>query len=248
MLLNKKEIEQMRENAKVHKEVFTELKKVIAPWVTGKQIDKICWDICKKHDMYAWFKWVYDFPANLCLSVNNVVVHGLPRAEIIFQEWDLATFDFWVKDKKYWVNTDAAFSVVVGGDKHNNVAAEMIEVNKKALKAWIKKARAWNRIGDISHAIQKVVDKSPFHIVKELTGHGIGKTLHEKPYVYNYGRAWTGPLIKKGMLLAIEPILWETSWKIVDEWDWEIFIADGSLGCQYEHTILITDDEPEIII
>lgn len=248
-MLNKLEIKTLKENAKVHKEIFDEIKKILKSGINAKQIDDLCGEIAKKHNVLCGFKWVYDFPNNICISVNDVVVHGRALPEIVFKDWDLVTFDFWIKDKKLGINTDAAFSVVIGWDDKNPVAAKMIEANKKALKAGIAQAKAWNTTWDIWAAIQEVVEKEYwFKIVKELTWHGVWKKLHEKPYIYNFWKKWSWQRLKVWMVLAIEPILWETSWEIVDHWGWEIYIKDGSLGCQYEHTILITENWPEIIV
>lgn len=247
-MLNEKEIQVMRENAKVHKLIFQKIEKILKNWTTAIEIDKMCWDIANQHNVLCWFKWVYWFPSNICISINNVVVHGIPRKWLIFNNGDLATFDFWIKDKKYWINTDAAISLIVWWDEKNPIWAKLIETNKRALYAWIKKAIVWNKVWDISFAIQKEIEWAGFKVVKDLTWHALWKTLHEKPYIPNFWKPWTWSILKKWMTLAIEPILWESSWKIFDKWDWEIYIEDGSLWCQYEHTILITDSEAEIII
>ncbi len=247
-MLTKKEIEQMRKNAKIHKKVFEEIKKITKEWVTTNQINDLCWDIAKKHWVLCWFKWVYWFPDNICISINDEVVHWRASRNITFKNWDLVTFDFWIKDKWLWINTDAAISLVVWWDDKNPRAAKLIETNKKALEAWIAQAKTWNHVWDISSAIQKEIESNWYYVVKELTWHAIWKKLHETPYIPNFWKAWKWAKLKAWMTLAIEPILWETSWKIVDEWDWEIYIEDWSLGSQYEHTILITDDEAEIII
>lgn len=248
-MLNKQEIKILKENAKVHKEVFDEIKKILKDWTKATEVNELCWQIAKKYNVLCWFKWVYGFPDNICISVNDVVVHGRCLPEIIFKDWDLVTFDFWIKDKKFWINTDAAFSVVIGWDEKNLKAARLIEANKKALEAWISMAKPWNTTWDIWAAIQKVVEQDYWYkIVKELTGHAVWKKLHEKPYIYNYGKPGTGQRLKVWMVLAIEPILWETSWEIIDHGDWEIYIKDWSLWSQYEHTILIGENWPEIII
>lgn len=248
-MLNKQEINILKQNAKIHKEVFDEIKKVLKDWVTAVEIDKLCWDIAKKHNVLCGFKWVYDFPNNICISVNDVVVHWRCLPDIVFKDWDLVTFDFWIKDKKFWINTDAAFSTVIWWDDKNPKAARMIEASKKALEAWISMAKAWNTTWDIWAAIQKIVEQDYWYkIIKELTGHAVWKKLHEKPYIYNYWKPGSGQRLKVWMVLAIEPILGETSWEIIDKWDWEIYIKDWSLWCQYEHTILITEKWPEIII
>ena len=246
-MLNKKEIQILRDIAPVHKAVFEEIKKVAKPWVDGLFINELAGAICKKWWVLPAFKWVYGFPANICISINDVVVHGVPLKKA-FHEGDVIKFDFGVKDKKVGVNTDAAFTMIIGDWPHHAKVEKFLEVNKHALKLWVREAVAGNRTGDIWHAIQTYVEKHGFHIVKELTWHGIGKTLHEKPYVYNYGKKWVGDLLEKWMVIAIEPIIWFSSGRIFDMWGWEIYIKDGSYGSQFEHTILITDGEPEIII
>ena len=247
-MLIKEEIEQLRRNAQVHKIVFDEIKKIVSPWLDTIKIDELCERLARDYNVLCWFKWVYNFPNNICISINNVVVHWKPKKWLLLNKWDLVTFDFWIKDKKYWVNTDSAFSVIVWWDDYNSKWAKMIEANKKALYAGIKMAKVWNTIWDISFAIQKEIELAWFKVVKDLTWHAIWKKLHEKPYIPNYWKPWTWEKLKKWMLLAIEPILWETSWEIIDKWNWEVYIKDWSLWCQYEHTILITDWEPEIII
>ncbi len=247
-MLTKREIEQMRKNAKIHKKIFEEIRKITKPWINIQEINKLAWDIAKKHWVLCGFKWVYGFPDNICISINDEVVHWRASRNIILKKWDLITYDFWIKDKGLKINTDAAFSMIVWWEQENPIWAKMIEVNKKALEAWIKMAKAWNTIWDISEAIQKEIESAWFFVVKDLTWHAIWRKLHEKPYVPNYWKAWTWPKLKAGMTLAIEPIMGQSSWKIVDEWNWEIYIEDWSLGCQYEHTILITNNEAEIII
>jgi methionyl aminopeptidase len=238
----------MRENAKVHKLIFEEIRKILKDWTTAKEVNTLCGKIAKQHNVLCGFKWVYDFPDNICVSVNDVVVHWRAKKWIIFRDWDLVTFDFGIKDKKVWINTDAAFTTIIWWKHLNPKWAKLIQANKNALYAGIKQCIVWNRVWDISSAIQKEIEKEWFFVVKDLTGHAIWYKLHDTPYIPNHWKAGYWALLKEWMTLAIEPILWETSWKIADEWGWEIFIEDWSLGSQYEHTILITDGEPEIII
>ena len=247
-ILNKKEVQIMRDNAKIHKLVFEEIRKILKDWTTAIEVNKLCWRIAKEHNVLCGFKWVYNFPDNICISINDVVVHWRARKWLVFKDWDLATFDFWIKDKKVGINTDAAFSIIIWWKDKNPAWAKLIQTNKNALYAWIKQCIAWNRVWDISSAIQKEIEKDWFKVVKDLTGHAIWYKLHDTPYIPNHWKAGYWALLREGMTLAIEPIIWETSWKIVDEWSWEIFIEDWSLWSQYEHTILITDGEPEIII
>ena len=247
-MLTEFEINQLKINAKIHKVIFKEIKKNIKPWLEIYKIDKLCEEISNKHNVLCGFKWVYDFPYNICISINNVVVHWRPMKWVFIKSWDLVTFDFWIKDKKYWVYTDSAFSVIIWWDKRNPIWAKLIETNKKALYAWIKMAKVWNSIWDISYAIQKEIENAWFKVVKDLTWHSIWKKLHEKPYIPNYWKPWTWIKLIKWMVLAIEPIIWETSWEIIDKWNREVYIKDWSLWCQYEHTILITDWDAEIIV
>ncbi len=247
-MLSNKELDIMRSNAVIHKRIFEEIKKITKPGTKASDIDKLCWDMCKQAWVLPWFKWFYDYPANICISVNDVVVHWLPRDEITFEQWDVVTFDFGVKDKKHKINTDAAFTMIIWGQTNNPEIERFLEVNQKALYLWIEQAKVWNTLWDIWHAIEKYVTQNGFFIVRELAWHGVWKTLHEEPCVYNYWKPWKWPKIKKWMTLAIEPIIWFSSWEITDKWDWEIYIKDGSLWCQFEHTILVTDWEPEIIV
>jgi methionyl aminopeptidase len=247
-MLSQKELEIMRKNGLVHKQVFDAVKPLLIPGNRAKQLDDLALEICKKADVLSAFTWVYGYKYSLQTSVNNVVVHGRPLKSITFKEGDVVTVDFWVKDKKYGICTDAAFTMIVWDSNKYPEKKEFLRVWEKALQKWLEQARAGNTVWDIWHAIEKYVTKHGYHIIRELTGHGIWKTLHEQPYIYNYGTPWTGAKLKAGMTLAIEPILWFSSGQIIDKWDWEIYVADGSIGCQFEHCILVTDGYPEIIV
>lgn len=248
LIKNERELEVMRENAKIHKEVFEEIKKMVRPWVTGYDVDKLCWDICEKYNVLCGFRWVYGFPANICISVNDCVVHGIPSKKMVFKNGDVVKFDFWVKDKKHWLNTDAAFTMIIGDGPHSLEVEKFLKVSQEALYKWIAKATVWNRVGDIWNAIQKHIESHGFHVIKDLTGHSIGYNLHEQPYIPNFGKAGSGEILKENMTLAIEPIVWFGSGKIKDKWGFEIYVADGSLGAQFEHTIVVKPGYPEIII
>lgn len=248
LIKNERELEVMRENAKIHKEVFEEIKKMVRPWITGYDVDKLCWDICEKYNVLCGFRGVYGFPANICISVNDCVVHGIPSKKMIFKNGDVVKFDFWVKDKKHWLNTDAAFTMIIGDGPHSLEVEKFLKVSQEALYKWIAKATVWNRVGDIWNAIQKHIESHGFHVIKDLTGHSIGYNLHEQPYIPNFGKAGAGEILKENMTLAIEPIVWFGSGKIKDKWGFEIYVADGSLGAQFEHTIVVKPGYPEIII
>ncbi|MFA5916637.1 MAG: type I methionyl aminopeptidase [Candidatus Gracilibacteria bacterium] len=248
MIINKKELDQLKKNAQIHQIIIDEIKKIAKPGVSALTIDNLCGEICQKHGYLAGFKGVYNFPANMCISVNDVVVHGIPTKNIIFKDGDLVKFDLGVKDKNIGINTDSAFAMIIGDGPKNKEIERFVKVNKEALYKGINQCIIGNKVGDIGFAIQKHVESAGFHIVRDLTGHGLGYKLHEKPYIYNYGKPGTGERLKEGMLIAIEPIIGFTSGKIIDKGGFEYYIADGSLGCQFEHTILITEKGPEIII
>ena len=247
-MLTSKELEIMRKNGRIHAKIFDAIKKMLAPWVCALDVDNLALKMCRDAGVLSAFTWVYGYKYSLQTSVNDVVVHGRPLEEIIFKEGDVVTIDFWVKDKKYGLCTDAAFTVIIWDEKKYPKEAEFLRVWKKALEKALEKAVAGNSVWDIWHAVEKYVEKHGYHIIRELTGHWVGKSLHEQPYIYNYGTPGTGAKLKAGMTLAIEPILGYSSDQITDQWDWEIYVADGSIGCQFEHTVLITDGKPEIIV
>lgn len=248
LIKNERELQIMRENAKIHKEVFEEIKKMVKVWTTGYEVDKLCGEICAKYNVLCGFKWVYNFPANLCISVNDCVVHWVPSKKMVFQEGDVVKFDFWVKDKRHWLNTDAAFTMIVGEGPFDPEVKRFLQVSEEALYKWIAKATVGNRVWDIGNAIQKHIESHGYYIIKDLTGHSIGYNLHEKPYIPNFGQAGSGEILRENMTLAIEPIIGFSSGKIIDKWGFEIYVADGSLGAQFEHTIVVKPGYPEIII
>jgi len=248
LIKNEKEIQIMRDLAKIHKEVFDEIKKTAKVWVLWREINDICGKICDKYNVLCWFKWVYGFPGNLCISINSCVVHWVPSKKMIFREWDVIKFDFWVKDKVYWLNTDAAFTMIIWEWPHSLEVEKFLKISEEALYKWIAKATVWNRVWDIWRAIQKHIESNWYHIVKDLTWHGIWYNLHEKPYIPNYWKTWNWEILRKNMTLAIEPIIWFSSWKIKDNSWFEIYTADDSIWAQFEHTIVVKDWYPEIII
>lgn len=242
------EIEILRQNAKVHKIVFEEIKKIAKPWVTWKDINDLCLKICNEYDVLPWFKWVYGFPANVCISINDCVVHWIPSKNQVFKDWDVVKFDFWVKDKVYWLNTDAAFTMIIWDWPHDPEIERFLKITEEALYKWIAKATTWNRVWDIWHAIAKHVESNWYHIIKDLTWHWVWYSLHEHPYIPNYWKPHTWEILKEWMSLAIEPIVWFSSWKIIDKWWFEIYVADGSIWAQFEHTIIVRSGYPEIIV
>ncbi len=184
------------------------------------------------------------FPAALCTSVNSVVVHGIPSREVILKSGDIVSLDIGMEYKKLY--TDTAITVGVGNISEQ--AKKLIDVTKKSLDLGIAQARAGNRIGDISHAIQTTVETAGFSVVRDLVGHGVGYDVHEDPPVPCYGKKGTGPLLEEGMVLAIEPMVCAGEYFLNFEKDgWTISTKDGSLAAHFEHTVAITRSGAQIL-
>lgn len=247
IIRTEEELAQLRENAKIHKIVFEEIKKVAQPWVCTKTIDELVENICNKFNVESAFKGLYGFPASICISINEVVAHWIPSENIFFEKWDVVKFDFWVKDKKIGLNTDAAFTMIIGEDKNPEVE-RFLKVNEEALMKWVAKAKVWNRVGDISYAIQSHIEKNWFHVIKQLSWHAIGFNVHEEPYIYNFGKPWTWELLKKNMTLCLEPLMGITTGEIYQDEEWNIYMADWCLWSQFEHMIVVKEWYPEILV
>jgi methionyl aminopeptidase len=184
------------------------------------------------------------FPAVLCVSINEEVVHGIPSQDRLLEEGDIVTLDLGLSYQGYFV--DSAVTVCVG--ECDAAARKLIDATREALTVAIKAAKAGNRLGDIGAAVEEVAHRSKLAIVEDLGGHAVGKAVHEKPYIANFGEPGTGEKIVEGMVLALEPMLAEGSAKIVLERDeWTYRTADRSRAAHFEHTILVTKDGPEIL-
>ena len=180
-MLSRKELDIMRSNAKTHKRVFEKIRNMAKPWVTAKAVDDMALEICRDAWVLSAFTGVYGYKYTLQTSVNDVVVHGRPLESIIFQEWDVVTFDFGVKDKKHGICTDAAFTMIIWESSKFLERKEFLEVWKKALKKWLEQAKAGNRVWDIGHAIESYVTSKWYHIIRDLTGHGVEKRFTKNP-------------------------------------------------------------------
>ena len=189
-------------------------------------------------------KGVPPFPASICASINDEVIHGIPSDRVKLIEGDIISID--LVAYKNGFNGDAARTYIVGKGSKN--AERLVEVTKQAFFEGIKYARVGNRIGDVCHAIGEFVEKNGYSVVKEFQGHGIGREMHEDPGIPNYGKAGKGIKLEPGMTLAIEPMVIEKSPEVLVLDDgWTIVTEDGSLSAHYENTILITEKEPEIL-
>ena len=239
-----REIELMREAGRILAIVHDELEKAIKPGITTKQIDKLGEEIIRSYGCIPSFLNYNGYPASICVSVNDEVVHGIPNKKRILREGDIVSLDAGVIYKGY--HSDAARTHAVG--QISNEAQKLIDVTRESFYEGIKYAKAGNHLYDISKAIQNYVESHGFSVVRDLVGHGIGKELHEEPQVPNFKQKGRGLRLQKGMTLAIEPMV---NMGAYDVWwledDWTVVTQDESLSAHYENTVLITDGEPEIL-
>jgi methionyl aminopeptidase len=239
---SKTELQLMRDAGKLLAEVLDQLEGACRPGVTTNDIDHMADALIRKRGAVPGFLGYNGFPKSLCISVNEEVVHGIPGARII-GDGDLVSLDCGLVYKGLWA--DSGRTVMVG--KVSKQASKLVEVTRRALDAGIEQAQPGNRVGDISAAVQEVVEAGGFSVVRNFVGHGIGRNMHEEPQVPNFGVPGTGPLLKPGYALAIEPMVNEGTHEVEMLSDrWTIITADGKLSAYFEHTVLITDDGPEI--
>jgi methionyl aminopeptidase len=237
------EIVVMRKCGKILAAILDKLRAEVRPGIKTGQLDIIMAEESKKRGVIPSFKNYRGFPANLCVSVNDEIVHGIP-GERILQEGDIISLDVGAKLNGF--HTDAAVTIGVG--RISKEAEELIAVTEGSLKSGVAQAISGAWIGDISSAIQHYVESRGFSVVREYTGHGVGRDLHEEPQIPNFV-AGKGVLLRKGMTLAVEPMVNAGDWhtRLADN-QWTVLTADGSPSAHFEHTIAITDDEAEILV
>ena len=226
-------------------ELFQRLPTHVQPGVSTAEIDGVVEDFILGHDgATAAFKGLYGFPGSACISVNEEVVHGIPSEHRILEEGDIVSIDVGVMMDGWY--SDSARTFAVG--EVSREATSLMSVTQAALDASIEAARPGNHVGDIGAAVMKAVDGTGYGIIRELVGHGVGRDLHEEPQVPNIGRAGHGPLLREGMVLAIEPMLSAGTPRIKTLEDgWTVITADRSLSAHFEHTVGITRDGPRIL-
>ncbi len=240
---NKKDIELMREACKLTKAALNEVGKYVAPGITTGELDRIAYDFIKNHNGIPSFLNYNGFPASICSSLNDEVVHGIPGKRVL-NDGDIISIDMGAYLNGF--HGDCAKTFLVGNV--SDEAKRLVEVTRNSFYEGLKFAKAGNRIGDISSAIQKYVEDNGYSVVRDLVGHGIGRELHEDPSVPNFGREGKGVRLVSGMTLAIEPMVNMGSFGIYTASDnWTVKTCDNSLSAHYENTILITDGEPEIL-
>ena len=241
---SKREIELMKESCRLLSIVHKAMEEAIKPGISTLEIDRLGEKMIRELGCIPNFKNYHGYPASICVSVNDEVVHGIPSKHRILQEGDIVSLDAGLIYKGY--HSDAARTHAVG--KISPEAQKLIDVTRQSFFEGIKMAKAGNHLHDISNAIDAYVSQYGYGIVRDLVGHGIGTQLHEDPQIPNFAQKKRGPKLVPGMTLAIEPMI--NMGRADVEWlddDWTVVTEDGSLSAHYENTILITEGEPEIL-
>lgn len=238
------EIELLRRANKIVAEVLLRLAEESKPGVSTWDLEVLADALCRKRGGRPAFKGYRGYPHALCVSINEEIIHGMPREDKVLKEGDIVSFDFGVEYEGYI--GDAALTVAVG--KTSELAEKLMKVTEEALYIGIDKARVGNRVGDISAAIQRHVERHGFSVIRDFVGHGVGRELHEPPEVPNFGKPGKGPRLQAGMVLAIEPMVVTGSpkVKVLDD-KWTVVTEDGGLAAHFEHSVAITARGPEIL-
>ncbi len=237
-----RELDAMRESASVTAEILDEVKKLIKPGVLTIELDKYCEDLIKQRKAIPAFKGYRGYPSCLCISVNEEVVHGIPGKRRL-SEGDIVSLDFGVIKNNFYGD----MAVTVGVGKISPMNEKLLKITEESLIAGISNALPGNRLGDISFAIEEVVERNGFSVVRDYVGHGIGRQMHEEPQIPNFGQKNTGPILKEGMVFAIEPMVNMGTYKVKTLADgWTVVTVDGKPSAHFEHTVAITKDGPEV--
>ena len=244
ILKTDKEIGYMREAGQILASTLAALKAAVEPGISTLDLDKLAEKAIRQAGAKPSFKGYKGFPATLCTSINEEVVHGIPSARRRVKDGDLLSIDIGCIVNGY--HADSAVTIPVGAVSEN--LRRLLDATEQAMWAGIRQARAGNRLGDIGAAIQAVGDAAGYGIVRDFVGHGIGQALHEDPQVPNYGTPGYGSVLKAGMCLAIEPMfnLGTHVVKVLDD-KWTVVTADNSLSAHFEHSLVVRDGEPEVL-
>lgn len=248
LIKSKREIDYIRESNKIVAETLQLLKRYAKVGVTTLELDKIAEDYIKSNNAIPAFKGYsqagsFDYPGSICSSVDDEVVHGIPGNRVL-KDGEILSIDVGVEKNGYF--GDAALTVAIGNI--SEAKKQLMEVTEKSLYLGIEQAVEKNRIGDISNAVQTYCESFGYGVVRDLTGHGVGKHLHEEPQIPNFGKKGSGAVIKNGMTLAIEPMINLGTHKVfVADDGWTILTSDGEPSAHFEHTIAIIDGKPEIL-
>jgi len=240
---SREEIDRIRVSAQLVAKTLRELGRAIRPGVTTGELDRIAEGFIRDHGATPAFKGYRGFPASICPSVNEEVVHGIPGSREL-REGDIVGIDVGVEKDGFFGDAARTFAV---GDVSDE-ARKLMDVTRDSLMQGIAQARAGNRVGDISNAVQSLVERSGFSVVRALVGHGIGREMHEEPAVPNFGPSGRGPRLMAGLVLAIEPMVNAGGSEVVTRPDgWTVATKDGALSAHFEHTVAVGLDGPEIL-
>jgi methionyl aminopeptidase len=238
------EVEGMARAGKLVAETITLLGEHVQPGITTGELDRLAEDFIRERGGVPTSKGYRGFPAATCISPNAMVVHGIPGAHRV-EEGDLISVDVGITLDG--LVADSAYTFPVGDVEPESL--RLLEVGKQALLAGIDQARAGNRVGDISHAVQQVVERAGFSVVRSLVGHGVGRSYHEEPQIPNFGEAGRGPLLQSGLTLAIEPMITAGGPDVyLQDDEWSISTRDGSRAAHFEHTVVVTEDGPPRVL
>ena len=238
------ELERMRDAGRLVGEVLTELAAQVKPGVTTADLDAMAEERITRAGATAAFKGYHGYPATICASINDEVIHGIPSGRRVLNEGDILSIDVGVSLNGYF--GDSAITVPVG--QVSEEAASLLRATEEALYKAIERVRPGGRISDIGHAVQKHVEAFGFSVVREFVGHGIGQRMHEEPQVPNYGEPGRGPRLAEGMVLAIEPMVnaGKPAVKVLAD-GWTAVTRDKSLSAHFEHTVAVTADGPWVL-
>ena len=244
ILKSPEEVAKMRRAGRIVSATIEEVTGAVKPGMTTADLDAVAEKRIRDEGATPSFLGYRGFPASICASVNEEVVHGIPGTRKL-AEGDILSLDFGAIWEGY--HADAAVTVFVG-EPRSAEAEKLVRVTEEALEAGISQVKAGGRLSDISHAVEQVVEGAGFSVVREYVGHGVGRNLHEDPQIPNYGPPGRGPELKTGLVIAIEPMVnmggWET--RVLQD-DWTVVTSDGSLSAHFEHTIAVTDEGPEVL-
>ncbi len=237
ILKSEREIDLMRRAGQIVATVLARLKSEVRPGITTQELDDVAAKEVTRLGGIPSFKGYRGYPANICVSINDEIVHGIPDERVV-KTGDVVSIDFGAIYKGF--QGDSALTV--GAGKLDSKVDELLSTTEGALQAGIEASKAGARLGDVSHAIQTYVESRGFSVIREYTGHGIGRDMHEDPQIPNFGIPGQGPVLKKGMTLALEPMVTTGDWRTkVGGNHWTVSTVDGSLAAHFEHTIAVTD-------
>lgn len=237
------EIEILRDAGGILAGIVAQLQRSLTWGITTRQVDEMAEQLIRQNGVLSAFKGYRCFPGSICISVNEEVVHGIPGNRIL-REGDIVSLDVGIIHKGYY--SDMAITVALG--KIGPALNKLLDTTRQSLYKGIEQARAGNHLSDISHAIQTYVESHCFSVVRDFVGHGIGRSLHEDPEIPNFGAPHEGPILKEGMVLAIEPMVNTGTWHTrIQEDGWTVVTQDGRPSAHFEHTIVVTASGPEIL-